>query len=54
MAKIKIRTKKGVTEHEVEIPNKDLLENRIRYRPKVQKDKTKYTRRRKHRNKYDE
>ena len=42
-----------VVEKEVTIPNKAHLEAQIRYRANVHKDKTKYTRKQKHRNRND-
>ena len=53
--KIKIvdNVKKTVTEHEVSVPNKMHLDAQIRFPHLVQKDKTKYTRKRKHKNRLD-
>lgn len=42
-----------VVEQEVKIPNKMHLDAQIRYRASVHKDKTKYTRKTKHRNRND-
>ena len=42
-----------VVEKEVEIPNKEHLDAQIRYSMRVYKDKTKYTRKTKHRNRQD-
>ena len=41
---------KKVVEKEVNIPNKMHLDAQIRYRANIHKDKTKYTRKTKHRN----
>ena len=42
-----------VIESEKEIPNKMCLDTQIRYRANVYRDKTKYTRKQKHRNRND-
>ena len=42
-----------VVEKEVVIPNKDHLEAQIKYPARVHRDKTKYTRKQKHRNRND-
>ena len=42
-----------VVEKEVEIPNKAHLETQIKYPARVHRDKTKYTRKQKHRNRND-
>ena len=42
-----------VVEKEVVIPNKAHLETQIRYPARVHRDKTKYTRKTKHRNRND-
>ena len=42
-----------VVEKEVEIPNKAHLDAQIRYPMRIYKDKTKYTRKTKHRNHQD-
>ena len=42
-----------VVEKEVEIPNKEHLDAQIRYPMRVFQDKTKYTRKAKHRNRND-
>lgn len=44
---------KKVVEKEVNIPNKMHLDAQIRYRANIHKDKTKYTRKTKHRNRQD-
>jgi hypothetical protein len=44
---------KKVVEKEVEIPNKEHLDAQIRYPMRIYKDKTKYTRKIKHRNHND-
>mgnify|MGYP003302881207 CR=1 FL=1 len=44
---------KKVVEKEVNIPNKMHLDAQIRYRANIHKDKTKYTRKIKHRNRQD-
>ena len=44
---------KKVVENEVNIPNKMHLDAQIRYRANIYKDKTKYTRKTKHRNRQD-
>ena len=53
--KIKIvdNISKKVVEKEVEIPNKEHLEMQIKYPARVHQDKTKYTRKTKHRNRQD-
>lgn len=53
--KIKIvdNIKKTVSEHEVSVPNKMHLDAQIRFPHLVQKDKTKYNRKRKHKNRID-
>ena len=42
-----------VVEKEIEIPNKMHLDAQIKYRANVFRDKTKYTRKQKHRNRND-
>ena len=44
---------KKVVEKEINIPNKMYLDTQIRYRTNVYRDKTKYTRKQKHRNRND-
>ena len=44
---------KKVVEKEFEIPNKMHLDAQIKYRANVFRDKTKYTRKQKHRNRND-
>ena len=44
---------KKVVEKEINIPNKMYLDTQIRYRANVYRDKTKYTRKQKHRNRND-
>lgn len=44
---------KKVVEKEVNVPNKMHLDAQIRYRANIHKDKTKYTRKIKHRNRND-
>lgn len=53
--KIKVidNTSNKVIEKEVSIPNKMHLDAQIRYPARVHKDKTKYTRKQKHRNRND-
>ena len=53
--KIKIvdNISKKVVEQEVEMPSKDHLAAQIKYPTRVYKDKTKYTRKQKHRNRND-
>ena len=51
--KIKMKDGNKVVEQEVKIPNKMHLDAQIRYRASVHKDKTKYTRKTKHRNRQD-
>ena len=51
--KIKMKDGNKVVEQEVKIPNKMHLDAQIRYRASVHKDKTKYTRKQKHRNRND-
>lgn len=53
--KIKIvdNISKKVVEKEVNIPNKMHLDVQIRYKANVHRDKTKYTRKQKHRNRND-
>lgn len=53
--KIKIvdNISKKVVEKEVNIPNKMHLDAQIRYKANVYRDKTKYTRKQKHRNRND-
>lgn len=55
--KQKIKLTDGITnttiEKEVTIPNKMHLETQIKYRTNIQRDKTKYTRKQKHRNRED-
>lgn len=53
--KLKVKDFKGKTsEISKEIPAKDHLEAQIKYKHQVFKDKTKYTRKKKHKNKTDE
>ena len=53
--KLKIKNFKGTkVEVEKEIPAKDHLEAQIKYKHTVFRDKTKYTRKKKHKNKTDE
>jgi hypothetical protein len=42
-----------IIQKEVEMPNKDHLAAQIKYPTRVYKDKTKYTRKQKHRNRND-
>ena len=55
--KQKIKLTDGITnttiEKEVTIPNKMHLETQIKYRTNIQRDKTNYTRKQKHRNRED-
>ena len=46
-------TSKKVVAKEINIPNKMCLDTQIRYRANVYRDKTKYTRKQKHRNRND-
>ena len=41
-------------EKEISLPNKDHLQSQIKYKHIVFRDKTKYTRKKKHKNKTDE
>ena len=51
--KIKMKDGSKVVEQEIKIPNKMHLDAQIRYRASIHKDKTKYTRKVKHRNRND-
>ena len=51
--KITDNISKKVVEKEFEIPNKAHLDAQIRYPARVHRDKTKYTRKTKHRNRND-
>lgn len=42
-----------IIQKEVEMPNKEHLEMQIKYPARVHRDKTKYTRKQKHRNRND-
>lgn len=55
LAKLKIKNFEGkLVQKEMEIPAKDHLEAQIKYKHQVFRDKTKYTRKKKHKNKTDE
>lgn len=51
--KVKMKDGNKVVEQEVVIPSKDHLAAQIKYPTRVYKDKTKYTRKQKHRNRND-
>ena len=55
LAKLKIKNFEGkLVQKEMEIPAKDHLEAQIKYKHKIFRDKTKYTRKKKHKKKTDE